>query len=81
MENKSIRTRLYQTLGQKSPKHPFLLQEVNGQDGPILKPKKMQDSTTNLNRKTSPIYQHGKLLLSPTANTELPKKKPIAVQQ
>ena len=81
MENKSIKNRLYQALGNKSPKHPFLLEDTTNQSAPVLKPKKMQDPTTISHGKPAPIYKHGKLLLNSTAIVEVPKKKPSIVEQ
>ena len=76
MENKSIKNRLYQVLGNKSPKHPFLLEDTTNHQGPTLKPKKMQDLSTSNNGKTSPIYKQGKMLLHAKPGLEFPRKKP-----
>ena len=65
MENKSIKNRLFQTLGNKMPKHPFLLEDNSTQLAPTLKPKKMQDVASPLHGKPSPMYKHGKLVLNP----------------
>ena len=78
MENKSIKNRLYQALGNKSPKHPFLLEDSTNKPASILKPKKMQDPASIPHGKPAPIYKQGKLLLTPAPLPDL-KKKPSVV--
>lgn len=80
MENRSIKNRLYQNLGQRSPKHPFLLEDTSNQHQPMLRPKKMQDPTAVTHGKPTPMYQHGKLVLNPLASPEVTKKRPQLVE-
>ena len=75
MENKPIKNRLYQALQNRSPKHPFLLEDPN-KPAPILKPKKIQEASTSSHRKPVPVYHQGKLLLSPIPTAEQNRKRP-----
>ena len=75
MENKQIKNRLYQALHNRSPKHPFLLEDPN-KPASILRPKKMQEVSTASHRKPVPVYQQGKLMLSPIPAAEQNRKKP-----
>lgn len=79
MENRSIKNRLFQTLMNKSPKHPFLLEDDKSNLSSVLKPKKMQEDPTPKNAKTQPIYKSGKLLLNQISSPEIYKKKPMEV--
>ena len=79
MENKSIRNRLFQTLANKSPKHPFLLEDTTNQLAPVLKPKKMQDPVAATHGKPIPIYKQGKMVLNSLPSPEVLKKKPTKV--
>jgi hypothetical protein len=79
MENKSIKNRLYQALGQRSPKHPFLLEETTNQLAPVLRPKKMQDPAVQTNGKPAPMYKQGKLLLSSLPSPDATRKQPTKV--
>jgi hypothetical protein len=77
--NRSIKNRLFQTLGNRSPKHAFLLEEGQNFLAPILKPKKSQEGLTPTNAKSMPMYKSGKLLLNPTPAPEVIKRKPQEV--
>lgn len=63
--NKSIKNRLFQTLGNRSPKANFLLEEGQPVLAPILKPKKSQEGPTLNNVKSMPMFKSGKMLLNP----------------
>ncbi len=76
MEGKPIKNRLYQTLGQRSPKHAFLLEEGSHELAPTLKPKKMQDAATLSHAKSNPIFKQGKLVLNQMTGPEISKKIP-----
>lgn len=79
--NRSIKNRLFQTLGNRSPKQAFLLEEGQALLAPILKPKKSQEGLTPTNAKALPMYKSGKLLLNPLPATEVVKKKPKEVME
>lgn len=79
MEGNSIRHRLVQNIGYRSPKHAFLLQEKPQESGPTLRPKKLQQSASTSNLKPNPIYKQGRAVLNPLASSELARKRPIEV--
>lgn len=65
MENKHIKNRLYQVIAHRSPKHPVLLEEDKHPNAPTLKPKKLQDISTSIQGKPTPMYKQGRLVLNP----------------
>lgn len=77
MEGNSIRHRLVQNIGYRSPKHAFLLQDKAQESGPTLRPKKLQQSASTSNLKPNPIYKHVRTVLHPLPSSELTRKKPI----
>lgn len=79
MENRSIKNRLYQTLANKSPKHPFLLEEDSAPLAPVLRPRKLQDSSSPTLVRALPIFKQGRLVLNPLPEAEAVKRKPKEV--
>lgn len=78
--NRSIKNRLFQTLGNRSPKQPFMLDEGQTPLAPILKPKRSQESLTLTpsNARALPMYKLTRgAMLSPVAGEH--RKRPQEV--
>ena len=81
-EGKSIKKRLFQTSNSKSPKHSMFLEE-DKVDGPVLRPRKLQDGPTTLNHaKSMPMFQQGKVKLGPVQTKyKVPERRPKEVEE